>query len=75
MQLIHTANDTVTHPLNLAFGSQEGIIYTATSGGTSGVVALGGVISGSNGITRTGNGILRLSGANTFTGPRNHQRG
>ncbi|MBL9131915.1 MAG: autotransporter-associated beta strand repeat-containing protein, partial [Verrucomicrobiaceae bacterium] len=68
LQLNHTTNDTVTHPLNLAFGAQEGLIYTATTGGTSGIVGLTGVISGTNGITKFGDGILRLQAANNLTG-------
>ncbi len=67
--IAHTANDTVTHAVNVGFGTQEGLIYAATPGGTSGVIVLGGVLSGSNGVTRFGDGILTLSGANTFTGP------
>lgn len=69
LYLAHTANNTVTHSANFAFGTQEGLIYAVTSGGTAGVVALSGILSGSNGVTRFGNGILRLSGTNTFTGP------
>ncbi|MEQ1859582.1 MAG: autotransporter-associated beta strand repeat-containing protein [Chthoniobacteraceae bacterium] len=65
----HTANDTVAHTANVSFGAQEGMLYVATTGGTSGVVSLDGVLSGTNGITRFGDGILRLGGANTFTGP------
>ncbi|MBX7209625.1 MAG: autotransporter-associated beta strand repeat-containing protein [Verrucomicrobiaceae bacterium] len=69
LQLEHTANNEVIHPLNIAFGTQEGMIYTATTGGTSGIVTMSGVLSGTNGITRFGDGILRLTGTNTFTGP------
>lgn len=67
--LAHTANNSVTHTTNFAFGSQEGMIYAATTGGTSAVIVLSGVLSGSNGITRFGDGLLRLQGANSFTGP------
>jgi fibronectin-binding autotransporter adhesin len=67
--LAHTANNTITHTSNFAFGSQEGLIYGATTGGGSGVINLSGVLSGTNGITRFGNGIVQLSGANTFSGP------
>jgi autotransporter-associated beta strand protein len=64
----HTSNNTVTHTSNFSFGSQEGLIYVATTGGTSGIVALSGVISGTNGVTRFGDGILSLTGTNTYTG-------
>lgn len=67
--LAHTSNNGITHSSNFAFGSQEGLIYAATTGGTSGSITLSGVLSGSNGVTRFGDGILILSGANTFTGP------
>ena len=67
--LAHTADNTITHSANFAFGSQEGLIYTGASGGASNVVSLSGVISGTNGITKFGDGRLRLAGAaNTFTG-------
>ncbi|MGC3968297.1 MAG: hypothetical protein QM775_13270 [Pirellulales bacterium] len=66
--LAHTANNGVTHTTNFAFGSQEGLIYAATTGGTSGSITLSGVLSGTNGVTRFGDGILILTGANTFTG-------
>ena len=65
----HTSNDAVTHTANFNFGTQEGLLFAATTGGTSGVIVLNGVISGSNGVTRFGDGILTLGGANTFTGP------
>ncbi|MGV3660650.1 MAG: autotransporter-associated beta strand repeat-containing protein [Prosthecobacter sp.] len=71
----HTSNDTVTHTSNFAFGSQEGLLYVATTGGSSGVVSLGGVLSGTNGITRFGDGILRITGTNTFTGGLNINSG
>ena len=76
LQLLHTANDTVTHPVNIAFGSQEGLIFASgTAANTSTIIAVSGVISGTNGITRFGNSILRLSGANTFTGPFTNNSG
>lgn len=72
LYLAHTTNDTVAHTANFAFGTQEGVIYTATPGGGNGVVSLTGTISGSNGVTRFGPGILSLAPAaatgNTFTG-------
>lgn len=69
LYVTHTTNDTVTHTANFGFGSQEGLLYVATTGGTSGVISLNGTLSGSNGITRFGDGILTLGGANPFTGP------
>ncbi|MGB8170116.1 MAG: autotransporter-associated beta strand repeat-containing protein, partial [Chthoniobacteraceae bacterium] len=65
----HTINDTVTHTANFDFGAQEGMLFIATTGGTSGVVTLNGTLAGTNGITRFGDGILTLGGANPFTGP------
>ncbi|MGC3969634.1 MAG: hypothetical protein QM775_20575 [Pirellulales bacterium] len=66
--LAHTANNGITHSTNFTF-AQEGLIYAATTGGTSGTITLSGVLAGSDGITRFGDGILILTGANTFTGP------
>lgn len=68
LYLAHSTNDTVTHTLNVGFGAQEGLLYASTPGGTSGVIVMAGVLSGSNGITRFGDGLLRLQGNNTFTG-------
>ncbi len=69
LQLVHTANDEVTHTANFAFGPQEGLVYLATPGGTSGIIRLNGNITGSNGITFFGDGRVRLGGLNSFTGP------
>lgn len=71
----HTSNDAVTHTSNFAFGGQEGLVYVATTGGTSGIVVLSGVLSGTNGITRFGDGLLRITGTNTFTGGLNINSG
>lgn len=68
LYLAHTSNDTVTHTANFAFGSQEALIFAASTGGTSGVVELSGTLTGTGGLTRFGPGILRLSGANNITG-------
>ena len=69
LQLVHTANNEVTHTANFAFGSQEGLLYLATTGGTSGIIRLNGNITGSNGITFFGDSRVRLGGVNSFTGP------
>ena len=66
--LSHTANNTITHTSGFNFGTQEGLIYASTNG-TSSIIVLSGVLAGSNGITRFGDGLLRLQGVNTFTGP------
>jgi hypothetical protein len=73
--LAHTSNDGITHSASFAFGTQEGLVYAATTGGTAGVITLSGVLSGSNGITRFGDGILNLTGTSTFTGPLNLNSG
>ena len=50
---------------NLNFGAAEGVI---TNGSTS-TLTMGGVLSGSNGITlSTLKGAIALTGANTYTG-------
>lgn len=67
LQLIHTADNTVTHSANFSFGTQEAAIYASTTGASS-IVDLTGVITGSNGLTRFGDGVLRLSGVNPITG-------
>ena len=46
-----------------------------TFSATSGDIAIGGVISGSRGIAKTGTGKLLLSGTNTFTGATNISAG
>lgn len=69
LSLVQTRNEGVTHGLTVNFGSQEGLLYVASTGGSSAVITLSGAISGSNGLTRFGDGILSLTGTNTFTGP------
>lgn len=45
-----------------------GLNATITLAATSGDIAVGGVMSGSNGINKTGTNRLLLTGANTYTG-------
>lgn len=67
--MVHTADNEVTHTTPITFaGSQEGLIYTSTTGGSS-IVRLNGNITGSNGLTTFGDGSLRLGGTNNFGGP------
>ena len=67
--LVHTADNEVTHTTPITFaGTQEGLIYTSTTGGSS-IVRLNGNITGSNGLTTFGDGALRLGGTNNFGGP------
>jgi autotransporter-associated beta strand protein len=72
--LIHTADNAVAHTAPFNFGSQEALLYTSTTGGSS-VVNLTGVLNGSNGLTKFGDGVLQLSGANTYTGSTNINAG
>lgn len=52
----------------LDFGSAEGIVHTAAQGTLSSGTAINSVITGSNGLTKSGLGNLSLNGANTFSG-------
>jgi autotransporter-associated beta strand protein len=72
--LIHTADNTVAHTAPFNFGSQEALLYTSTTGGSS-IVNLTGVLNGSNGLTKFGDGVLQLSGTNTYTGSTNINAG
>jgi autotransporter-associated beta strand protein len=53
-----------SHNFNLTGGM--GTIHIPTANVN---LTIAGVISGAGGLTKTGNGILQLNGANTFTGP------
>ncbi|MEO8353244.1 MAG: autotransporter-associated beta strand repeat-containing protein, partial [Chthoniobacteraceae bacterium] len=61
--LLATSNSELGVPLN--FGTAEASIFVA---GTSGLI-IGGMVSGSGGLTKSGSGTLALSATNTFTGP------
>jgi autotransporter-associated beta strand protein len=61
----------ISAPVN--FGSAEGVILCVSGGSGTNAPANGlnisGVITGTGGVTKIGQGQLYLTGANTFTGP------
>lgn len=57
---------SLTTNSNLPLGAN-----TATFNPTAGAVTIGGVISGTGGVTKTGNGNLILTGNNTYSGATN----
>jgi autotransporter-associated beta strand protein len=59
-----TNNDADLQTLNLDLS----LAATRTVDAASGNIALGGVLSGAGGLTKTGAGTLTLSAANTYTG-------
>ncbi len=58
--LINSA--AATHAASFNFGTAEGVIHNTA------LATYSGVISGSNGITRSGTGAASFNGANTYTG-------
>ncbi len=56
----------VNAPLN--FGGTEGVIFAMAEPFSEGLLRIDGVISGSNGVTKAGNGVLILAGANSYSG-------
>jgi autotransporter-associated beta strand protein len=58
---VYTGKATIQN--NLDFGAAEANLFNV------GDLAVSGVISGNNGLTKSGDGTLRLTGANTFEGP------
>lgn len=65
----HTSDNEVIHTTPITFaGGQEGMMYVATTGNSS-AVRLNGNITGTNGLTKFGDGRLRLAGTNNFGGP------
>ena len=60
-----TSNAASLQTINNAIALQA----TATFNANTGSLAMGGVISGAFGLTKTGANTLTLSGASTFTGP------
>ena len=74
----------LTGPISATYGSGTSADHldTALSAGSGAVAVasggeldLNGALSGSVGITKTGNGVLRLTAANTFNGPTNVNAG
>jgi autotransporter-associated beta strand protein len=57
-----------TASLNMGLGAVT-LNATPTVTVSGGTLTVGGVISGSYGVTKAGNGTLVLSGANSYTGP------
>lgn len=68
--LAHTSDNEVVHTTPVTFATgQEGLVYVATTGGGNSIVRMNGNITGTNGLTKFGDGRLRLGGTNSFGGP------
>ncbi len=67
-------NDQATISANIATGNTARNIFVGNGSATDDLV-ISGVISGSGLITKQGFGILRLSGANSYTGQLNFETG
>src|SRR5207302_6358523 len=52
----------------LVFGANEGILYTANTGGSTGALTINSATTGTAGLTIGGPGTLNLAGASTYTG-------
>ncbi|MHA3772628.1 autotransporter-associated beta strand repeat-containing protein [Verrucomicrobiota bacterium sgz303538] len=65
--LVKTGSNNTIVGSPIDFGAAEGNVFVAIDSGS--VLELPGTVSGSNGLTKSGNGLLRLGGNNTFTGP------
>jgi autotransporter-associated beta strand protein len=59
-----SGSSTITLPVN--FGSSAGTVTVSTTGA---ILALGGVITGTGGLTKQGFGELNLTATNNYTGP------
>jgi autotransporter-associated beta strand protein len=60
---------TITSPITLASGSSLTVEMLQSAASAIGPAAFSGAISGGGGLVKVGPGELRLTGANTFTGP------
>ena len=70
-----TANSSINSRLNFSTTNltnsilvDSGVVLSLDSANGSNALALGGIISGDGAVTKTGNGVVRIEGANTYTG-------